>query len=54
MSGMDVRQLGRIRRALEDSLVDYIIENIDSRLDIIKIQDNIIYISWSKYHPKLK
>jgi len=27
MSGMDVRQLGRIRRALEDSLVDYIIEN---------------------------
>ena len=34
--------------------VDYIIENIDSRLDIIKIQDNIIYISWSKYHPKLK
>lgn len=27
MSGTDVRQLGRLRRALEDSLVDYIIEN---------------------------
>mmetsp|Transcript_17831 Transcript_17831/g.38536 ORF Transcript_17831/g.38536 Transcript_17831/m.38536 type:complete len:305 (+) Transcript_17831:133-1047(+) len=27
MSGHDVRQLGRLRRALEDSLVDYIIEN---------------------------
>eukprot|EP00584_Thalassiosira_punctigera_P007154 CAMPEP_0172534440 /NCGR_PEP_ID=MMETSP1067-20121228/6808_1 /TAXON_ID=265564 ORGANISM="Thalassiosira punctigera, Strain Tpunct2005C2" /NCGR_SAMPLE_ID=MMETSP1067 /ASSEMBLY_ACC=CAM_ASM_000444 /LENGTH=348 /DNA_ID=CAMNT_0013319235 /DNA_START=30 /DNA_END=1076 /DNA_ORIENTATION=- len=27
MSGHDVRQLGRLRRALEDSLVDYIIKN---------------------------
>mmetsp|Transcript_25704 Transcript_25704/g.42154 ORF Transcript_25704/g.42154 Transcript_25704/m.42154 type:complete len:205 (+) Transcript_25704:380-994(+) len=27
MTGADVRQLGRLRRAIEDSLVDYIIEN---------------------------
>lgn len=27
MSGTDVRQLGRLRRALEDSLVDYVLEN---------------------------
>eukprot|EP00970_Alexandrium_tamarense_P010571 scaffold2161_cov212-Alexandrium_tamarense.AAC.33 len=27
MSGYDIRQLGRVRRALEDSLIEYIIEN---------------------------
>lgn len=27
MSGTDVRRLGRLRRALEDSLIDYVIEN---------------------------
>jgi len=27
MSGTDVRQLGRLRRALEDSLIDYVIED---------------------------
>jgi hypothetical protein len=27
MEGTDIRQLGRARRALEDALIDYIIEN---------------------------
>lgn len=33
MSGHDVRQLGRLRRALEDSLVDYVIENTPEQED---------------------
>mmetsp|Transcript_25536 Transcript_25536/g.53941 ORF Transcript_25536/g.53941 Transcript_25536/m.53941 type:complete len:202 (-) Transcript_25536:234-839(-) len=33
MSGHDVRNLGRLRRALEDSLVDYIIENTPEQED---------------------
>lgn len=33
MSGSDVRQLGRLRRALEDSLVDYVIQNTTEQED---------------------
>lgn len=33
MSGHDVRQLGRLRRALEDSLIDYVIENTPEQED---------------------
>lgn len=33
MSGTDVRQLGRLRRALEDSLIQYIIENTPEQED---------------------
>jgi len=33
MSGTDVRQLGRLRRAIEDSLIDYIIEDTPEQED---------------------
>lgn len=33
MTGYDVRQLGRLRRALEDSLIDYVIENTPEQED---------------------
>lgn len=33
MSGTDVRQLGRLRRAIEDLLIDYIIENAPEQED---------------------
>lgn len=60
MTGADVRQLGRLRRAIEDSLIDYVIENSPENEDGVNPPPslgNLLYhlgLSAANASPKTK